>query len=140
MTGVPASLQQTGTQLLARFKALTTTEKVLSGLLLVFVVRHFTRALAAPPARSPPFLLPTAMHKLPQLPALLAGLLVSACNASPVATTAVASLPPAVTAKPTAADSAAAPASAASVQSVPFVGKPGLKAVLRSGGLAPATH
>lgn len=69
--------------------------------------------------------------------ALLAGLL-SACNSSPVATTPVAAPPPA---KPTVADSVAlrqaAPA-ATTGQAVPFVGKAGLKAVLRSGGLAPS--
>lgn len=44
LAGLPASLQATGTQLLTRFKGLTTTEKVLGGLLLVSVVRHFTRS------------------------------------------------------------------------------------------------
>lgn len=44
VAGLPASLQATGTQLLTRFKSLTTTEKVLGGLLLVSIVRHFTRS------------------------------------------------------------------------------------------------
>lgn len=61
----------------------------------------------------------------------------TACHSSPVATDTATAPPPA--AKPT-ADSAAlrkaAPA-AATGQAVPFVGKPGLKAALRSGGLAP---
>jgi hypothetical protein len=44
LAGRLASLQTIGTQLLTRFKSLTTTEKVLGGLLLVSVVRHFTRS------------------------------------------------------------------------------------------------
>ena len=44
LAGLPASLQAIGTQLLTRFKSLTTTEKVLGGLLLVSVIRHFTRS------------------------------------------------------------------------------------------------
>lgn len=83
------------------------------------------------------------MRLLAPLAALLLPLLSvgeTACQSSPVATDTVTAPPPA--AKPTAADSAvlskSAPA-AATGQAVPFVGKPDLKAVLRSGGIAPAT-
>ncbi len=44
LAGLPASLQATDTQLLTRFRSLSTTEKVLVGLLLVSIVRHFTRS------------------------------------------------------------------------------------------------
>ena len=76
------------------------------------------------------------MRRLTLLTALLAGLL-SACNSSPVAITPVATPPP--------ADSAAQRLATftATSQTVPFVGIPGLKAVLRSGALAPgatSTH
>ncbi len=82
------------------------------------------------------------MRSLASLVALLLPLLSvggTACQSSPVATDTVTA--PSLTAKPTAADSAAlrkaAPA-AATGQAVPFVGKPDLKAALRSGGIAPA--
>jgi hypothetical protein len=82
------------------------------------------------------------MRPLVPLVALLLTLLSvmgTACQSSPVTTDTVTVPPPAT--KPTAADSAAlrkaAPA-AATGQAVPFVGKAGLKAVLRSGGIAPA--
>ncbi len=67
--------------------------------------------------------------------ALLVGLL-SACNSSPVATTPVVAPRPAATSP---VDSAALPsaAPAATGPAVPFVGKPGLKAILRSGELVP---
>ena len=58
-----------------------------------------------------------------------------ACQSSPVATDNATAPPP--TAADSAALSKAAPA-AATGQAVPFVGKPDLKAALRSGGLAPA--
>lgn len=64
----------------------------------------------------------------------------TACQSSLVATDIGAAPPPA--AKPTAADSAAlrqASPAAATGPAVPFVGKPGLKAALRSGGIAPTT-
>lgn len=76
------------------------------------------------------------MRQSALLVALLAGVL-SACNSSPVATTTMAVAPPAATSP---ADSAALRSAVpvATGQAVPFVGKPSLKAVLRSGELAPA--